>query len=499
MKITGILFLSILSFANISLSQTQHTIMTYNLLNYPGTDTTTRNPYFRTVISAAQPDVLIVQEMTSQAGVNGFLNNVLNSVSPGYSAGIFLDGPDTDNEIFFKSNIFSFISNTPVHTALRDISEFKLLHKETNDTLIIYSVHLKASDTADDRLKRAAEVDSLRKRTNTLSPGSNFIVVGDYNIYNSSEPAFQKLLDETNPGYFKDPLNLIGSWNNSSFSIYHTQSPRVRSFGGGSTGGMDDRFDMILMSQAVMDAGGITFTPGTYIAFGNDGNHYNDSINKPPNTAVGQQVANALHYASDHLPVIAGFSFEPSVFELSFTALIEGLYNGSTMMPDTVIVELRNFSYPYSLIDQVKILLNENGQGTGKFYNAGNGVSYYLVIKHRNGLETWSAFPQAFTASELTYDFSSASNKAYGNNLKSVGGKWCIYSGDVNQDGFVNSDDLNSVFLDNQNGVEGYTATDLNGDMFTEINDLSIVFKNKVLGIERKSPLDFINKSGNKK
>jgi hypothetical protein len=111
------------------------------------------------------------------------------------------------------------------------------------------------------------------------------------------------------PGYFIDPLSLSGTFNQSSFAQYHTQSPRTRSFGGGATGGMDDRFDMILISQSISDVNNITYINGSTVAYGNDGNHYNDSINKPPNTAVGQQIADALHYASDHLPVLATFSF----------------------------------------------------------------------------------------------------------------------------------------------------------------------------------------------
>ena len=80
-----------------------------------------------------------------------------------------------------------------------------------------------------------------------------------------------------------------------------------------------------------------------------------------------------------------------SVELTSFTALIEGFYNGTSMVSDTVTVELRNTSAPYSLIDQSKILLNSSGQGTGRFYNAINGTPYYLVVKHRNAVETWSA------------------------------------------------------------------------------------------------------------
>ena len=491
MKIFLKILFPILILTNFLFSQTQHTIMTYNVLNLTLGDTLTRNPYFRTIFSSIQPDILVCQEMTSQTGVNGFLVRVLNRVSSGYAAGTFINGFDTDNAIYYKSDLFTFLSNTPIDTDLRDINEFKLRYNSTGDTLTIYSVHLKASDSSADSLQRAAEVDSLRKRTNSLSPNSNFIVVGDFNIYDSRELAFQKLLNQIQAGYFIDPLNLIGRWNNNgTFAPYHTQSTRVRDLGdGGSTGGLDDRFDMILMSQAIINSGDITYVPGSYNEYGNDGNHFNDSINQPPNAAVSQQVADALHNASDHLPVYASFSFDAPYVEInSLTALIEGFYNGSMMKPDTILVELRNSIAPFSLVDQAKIYFNSSGQGSGKFYNAENGIPYYLVLKHRNAIETWSALPQTFSSNSLAYDFTTGSNKAFANNLKLVGSKWCIYGGDVNQDGFVETIDLNSVFTDNISGSSGYIPTDLNGDTFTEIEDLNIVFTNSVLGVERKTP-----------
>ena len=479
----------------LTFGQTQHTIMTYNILNYPQSDTTIHNPYFRTIFSSIQPDILVVQEMLSQSGVNGFLNKVLNQVSSGYTTGLFLDGPDTDNAIFFKLSQFTFIGNTPIQTELRNISEFKLVENLTGDTLRIYSVHLKASNSSSDSLKRAAEIDSLRKRTNALPPNSNFIVVGDFNIYDSNELAFQKLLNQSQSGYFIDPLNLIGHWNNNgSFAPYHTQSTRVSDLGdGGSTGGLDDRFDMILMSQSIINSGDITYVPGSYNAYGNDGEHFNQSINQPPNSTVSQQVADALYYATDHLPVYATFSFDAPYLEISsFTALIEGFFNGTTMNSDTVIVELRNSEAPYSQVDQAKVFLNANGQGTPKFYNAENGVPYYLVVRHRNAVETWSSVTQTFSSGTLSYDFTTGSNKAFGNNLTQIGTKWCIYGGDVNQDGFVETADVNLVFSDNISGVIGYTSTDLNGDKFTEAEDLNIVFINNVLGIQRQTPPGFV-------
>jgi len=175
----------------------------------------------------------------------------------------------------------------------------------------------------------------------------------------------------------------------------------------------------------------------------------------------------------------------------SFTALIEGFYNGTSMVSDTVNVELRNTSSPFALVDQTKILLDNSGQGSGSFQNAVNGTPYFIVVKHRNALETWSAASQTFTSNTLTYDFTTGSIKAYGNNLKLVGSKWCIYGGDVNQDGFVNINDVNSVFTSNVNGTTGYVPTDLNGDNFTEVEDLNIVFKSNVLGVERMRPPGF--------
>ena len=146
-------------------AQNNYIIMSYNLLNYPGNDTTTRNPYFRTTFSSIQPAILVTQEIREFAGYSQFYNSILKKVSNKYAAGLFIDSYDTDNAIFFDSSKFIFIANNPITTALRDINEFILKSKVTGDTILIYSLHLKAGSTSDDQSKRAAEVDSLRKVT----------------------------------------------------------------------------------------------------------------------------------------------------------------------------------------------------------------------------------------------------------------------------------------------------------------------------------------------
>jgi len=83
---------------------------------------------------------------------------------------------------------------------------------------------------------------------------------------------------------------------------------------------MDDRFDIMLTSYALDPQ----MIPSSYTAYGNDGNHFNDSINRPPNTAVSQNVADAIHYSSDHIPVFAKFIFAQiplSVQLIEFNAL----------------------------------------------------------------------------------------------------------------------------------------------------------------------------------
>ena len=57
-------------------------IANYNILYFSGNTGPERVPYFRDVIQAMDPDILIVQEMSNQAGVNIFLNDILNVIEP---------------------------------------------------------------------------------------------------------------------------------------------------------------------------------------------------------------------------------------------------------------------------------------------------------------------------------------------------------------------------------------------------------------------------------
>lgn len=54
----------------------------------------------------------------------------------------------------------------------------------------------------------------------------------------------------------------------------------------------------------------MVYVPNTYFAVGNDGNHFNSSINSGTNYSVSSTVLSALYSLSDHLPVIADFDLD---------------------------------------------------------------------------------------------------------------------------------------------------------------------------------------------
>ena len=177
-----------------------------------------------------------------------------------------------------------------------------------------------------------------------------------------------------------------------------------------------------------------------------------------------------------------------SSISVNVTVNIEGLWNGKPHVTDTVTVELHNSTSPFAVVDAAKEVITVNGYQTYEFNSAPAG-SYYIVVKHRNGLETWSAAPVVMTAGgNYDYDFTTASSQAYGNNMVLKAGKYCIYSGDANQDGVIDISDLATIDNDGFAFASGYLSTDCNGDNVIDLSDLSIADNNANNGISVMKP-----------
>ncbi len=168
---------------------------------------------------------------------------------------------------------------------------------------------------------------------------------------------------------------------------------------------------------------------------------------------------------------------------LNLTALIEGFYdnNSNLLISDTLRVYLRNYLSPYVIVDSAKGYLNSSGTGTFNFSKAVNGVNYYLQLKHRNSIETWSDSAKSFVNSNLNIDFTPSVSKAFGNNMIQVDispVKYAVYNGDINQDAIIDLSDVLLVYNDASIFNTGYINTDVNGDNITDLSDVLITYNN---------------------
>ncbi|MBK9358781.1 MAG: PKD domain-containing protein [Bacteroidales bacterium] len=180
---------------------------------------------------------------------------------------------------------------------------------------------------------------------------------------------------------------------------------------------------------------------------------------------------------------------------LNLKLYLEGLYNGNSVMrkaqsetgdqfpghtADQVTIELHN-SIDYSVIEHTfsDVEIATSGDISVSPVPENLNGDYYVTVKHRNSIETTSASPVSFSESDVTVDFSESASSAFGNNLLiMIDGQVVIYSGDINQDGTVDTGDVTPLDNDQFNFVSGYVVTDLNGDGTVDTGDVTILDNN---------------------
>ncbi|GIV34832.1 MAG: hypothetical protein KatS3mg031_2367 [Chitinophagales bacterium] len=291
-------------------------VMYYNVLNYPGS-TPQRATYFKEICSFVKPDVLLVGELTNDTGADMLLQ-AIDSVFPGaYSRAAFINGPDSDNMLFYNALKTGIVHQENIPTALRDHSYYKIFLKgdylNYTDTVFLnlFVVHLRSSKGIQNENLRYDELLRLKAFYEALDEPVNILAGGDFNFYSYSEAGYQLLVDSLAEVPLFDPLQ-AGIWsNNPDFAALHTQSTRLAAFGGGATGGLDDRFDFIFHSADITSgANRLQLIPGSCRAIGNCGLHFNKAVIDPPvGVCVPENISQALYYMSDHLPVYAELLF----------------------------------------------------------------------------------------------------------------------------------------------------------------------------------------------
>ncbi len=182
---------------------------------------------------------------------------------------------------------------------------------------------------------------------------------------------------------------------------------------------------------------------------------------------------------------------------LNINAFLEGLYIGSSAMnaapfnsdgitsntiADTITIVLHD-KITYDSVYAVIGTIDVTGFAQVNLPSNLVGESYYIAVKHRSSIETWTADTVVFT-SNTSYDFTDDPAKAYGANMVDLGsGVFGIYSGDINQDGSIDFLDYPDLDIGSLNGDLGYMNTDLNGDASVDFLDYPIIDLNSINGV----------------
>lgn len=269
-------------------------VIYYNVLNFPnpsnnnslGKDSI-RHVYFRNIIEAQDADIIVMQEVKELFGIQNLVAELNSNGSLGktyaHSNDLYRYGA-LGNMIIYNDDRINLVSHTEVPRTNTQSSSggnsfiapransrfivdiFSIACPSEHLRLELYSGHFKGSNdgesstTISDRDRRNLAALDLMAFIDTIPISRNIIMGGDFNFYadnvndgSFSEPGYVTLTNSSYNHQFTDPLD--GWIRNSSTQVEkYTQSTRLSlsEFGnGGSSGGLDDRFDFIVFNQAI--------------------------------------------------------------------------------------------------------------------------------------------------------------------------------------------------------------------------------------------------------
>jgi Endonuclease/Exonuclease/phosphatase family len=299
-------------------------VMSYNMLNFPLGEIPDRVDTLEKIVSYSLPDLLMIQELKTEQGLLD-IADMMDSLGFGDYAPSQFVAMQSDpgnpyplqHAIVYNQNIFTLKSQSEIVTSVRDINEFVLYLNDDglatgSDTIFIYVyvTHLKSSTGAENQALRLEMANAWIDYMNANFIGDeNVILAGDFNLYANTEPAYLALTNTENTVVMQDMFASLGNWSGTNFEHKEilTQSTRSSQVGGdGAGGGIDDRFDFILFSEAMMtNTNEVYYVQDSYKSLGNNGTCYNQSITEcSEGNGVPQEVLQAIYYLSDHVPQV---------------------------------------------------------------------------------------------------------------------------------------------------------------------------------------------------
>ncbi|MEM9351769.1 MAG: hypothetical protein AAGA92_02035 [Planctomycetota bacterium] len=343
-------------------------VVSYNTLDNP--TTSAENTDFQTIMEAIgiksvngvakRVDVIAVQEQTGISSTSGTAVDMADQLNAlygvtSYTSMLTNNGFDRTG-IVYDTSTLSLLGTAQTsggpngRFTLR--AQFRPVGYTSPDAdLYVYSAHLKADDGPSDIASRAAASNVIVANADALGADANVIFAGDFNYGDSFEAGYANLQGGNGNTSASDPLQLA-SWPSLFEAEHMTQSTRNVSFGGGAGSGMDDRFDLQIISDDLLDGEGLSYIGPTstglesldhsYQAFGNDGTSYNQAITTP---SIGRSqpanVLQALHDFSDHLPVVADYQL-PAWMDVVVGAVPTEVDLGEAVSVDVMIENIAN-------------------------------------------------------------------------------------------------------------------------------------------------------------
>ncbi len=328
-KVLFVILGLVLSAGN-GIAQSSIKVMHYNLLLFgdcDGVSTSEKYQWLGTILEHVQPDIFTVNELLPQtAYING-----IKALSFDYTNDIdaypYTNQANSNivNTLFYNETLFQPVTAQPevISNPLRDINAYRMIYLPSiegglTDTIFITCIvgHFKASQGSSERAQRNAAATSIMNYLANVPAEEYVLVMGDMNVYGNQEDAFQTLVN--GPVVSERLIDVTGTnttgWAGGANAKHHTQSTRSSSPGCGSSGGMDDRFDILLASQSLIAQGSdIRIDSSSYVALGNNGQNYDQELGCSGNNTVPFEVCLALKQMSDHLPVVADLMVNGSV------------------------------------------------------------------------------------------------------------------------------------------------------------------------------------------
>ena len=146
-----------------------------------------------------------MQELKNDSGLQLILNESFSDLPANYVASTFLtqqSNPSSNfrlqQAIIYNADMFGLAQESFVQTQTRDINRFKMYYRAPDlntgaDTVFmyVYVAHLKSSQGTSNQEERLSNAQSFTTNLGFLPQDANVILAGDFNVYESNEPAYQ--------------------------------------------------------------------------------------------------------------------------------------------------------------------------------------------------------------------------------------------------------------------------------------------------------------------